>query len=126
MAAGTRVGAGGRKPARAGGGYAAPCVESRRGAAGGRGYRTRAVPGGCRPRGAAPGVGAVPMTATPWVAAVAVLGLLLGLALVLLGRGMRQRRGLGAGRTVSLNKVTLTSRRYGLRAWNEIIATTSG
>ena len=54
------------------------------------------------------------MTATPWVAAVAVLGLLLGLVLVLLGRGMRQRRGLGAGRTVSLDKVTLTSRRYGL------------
>jgi CRISPR-associated exonuclease Cas4 len=56
------------------------------------------------------------MTAMPGVAAVAVLVLLLGLALVLLGRGMRQRRGLGAGRTVALDNVTLTSRRYGLLA----------
>ena len=31
------------------------------------------------------------MTATPWVAAVAVLGLLLGLLLVLGGRGLRLR-----------------------------------
>ena len=73
-------------------------------AAGGR-------PGGC---GAASAVGALPMTATAWVAAGAVLALLLGLLLVLLGRGMRQRRGLGEGRTVSLDNVVLTSRRLGL------------
>src|SRR5947209_1146254 len=54
------------------------------------------------------------MKATPGVAAVAVLGLLLGLVLVLAGRGLRRRRGLGEGRTVSLDRVTLTSRRYGL------------
>jgi CRISPR-associated exonuclease Cas4 len=54
------------------------------------------------------------MTATPWVAAVAVLALLLGLVLLLAGRGLRRRRGLGEGRTVSLDRVTLTSRRLGL------------
>jgi CRISPR-associated exonuclease Cas4 len=46
------------------------------------------------------------MTATPWIAVAAVL--------MLLGRGMRQRRGLGGGKTVSLDRVTLTSRRLGL------------
>ena len=40
--------------------------------------------------------------------------MLLGLVLVLGGRGMRRRRGLGGGRTVALDNVTLTSRRYGL------------
>jgi len=54
------------------------------------------------------------MTATAWVAAGAVLALLLGLVLALLGRRMRQRRGLGGGKTVSLDRVTLTSRRLGL------------
>jgi len=49
-----------------------------------------------------------------WIAVAAVLGLLLGLVLALLGRGMRRRRGLGEGRTVSLDRVTLTSRRLGL------------
>jgi CRISPR-associated exonuclease Cas4 len=44
----------------------------------------------------------------------AVLALLLGLMLMLAGRGMRRRRGLGGGRTVSLDRVTLTSRRLGL------------
>jgi CRISPR-associated exonuclease Cas4 len=39
---------------------------------------------------------------------------LLGLWLMLVGRGMRQRRGLGGGKTVSLDRVTLTSRRLGL------------
>ena len=48
---------------------------------------------------------------TGWITAAAVLALLLGLWLVLAGRGMRQRRGLGGGRTVSLDRVTLTSRR---------------
>jgi CRISPR-associated exonuclease Cas4 len=44
---------------------------------------------------------------------VAFLCLLLGLWLMLAGRGMRQRRGLG-GKTVSLDRVTLTSHRLGL------------
>ena len=49
-----------------------------------------------------------------WIAAGAGLALLLGLVLVIAGRGMRRRRGLGGGRTVSLDRVTLTSRRLGL------------
>jgi CRISPR-associated exonuclease Cas4 len=49
-----------------------------------------------------------------WIAVAAVLALLLGLWLVLAGRGMRRRRGLGGGRTVSLDRVTLTSRWLGL------------
>ncbi len=49
-----------------------------------------------------------------WIAAGALLALLLGLWLMLAGRGMRQRRGLGSGRTVSLDNVTLTSLRLGL------------
>jgi CRISPR-associated exonuclease Cas4 len=44
----------------------------------------------------------------------AVLALLLGLWLMLAGRGMRQRRGLGGGKTVSLDRVMLTSRRLGM------------
>jgi CRISPR-associated exonuclease Cas4 len=54
------------------------------------------------------------MTIMPLLAAVAVLGLLLGLWLMLVGRDMRLRRGLGAGQTVSLDKATLTSHRLGL------------
>src|SRR3954452_9807807 len=106
MADARRAGAGAGEPGGTGCRYAAPCPESRCGAGRGRGYRIRAYPGGCRRPGAAPGVGAVPMTAMPWVAAVAAVALLLGLVLALLGRGMRQRRGLGAGKTVSLDKVT--------------------
>jgi CRISPR-associated exonuclease Cas4 len=52
--------------------------------------------------------------ASPWVTAFAVLGLLLGLWMMLAGRGMRQRHGLGAGKTVSLDKLTLRSQRLGL------------
>ena len=54
------------------------------------------------------------MTATAWVAAGALLALVVGLVLALLGRGMRRWRGLGGGKTVSLDRVTLTSRRLGL------------
>ena len=43
-----------------------------------------------------------------------VLALLVGLWLMLAGRGMRRRRGLGGGKTVSLDRVTLTSHRLGL------------
>jgi CRISPR-associated exonuclease Cas4 len=49
-----------------------------------------------------------------WIMAGAVLALLLGLLLMLLGRGIRRRRGLGGGKTVSLDRVTLTSQRLGL------------
>jgi CRISPR-associated exonuclease Cas4 len=49
-----------------------------------------------------------------WIADGAMLALLLGLLLILGGRAMRRRRGLGAGRTVALDNVTLTSPRYGL------------
>ena len=51
---------------------------------------------------------------TGWIALAAVLGLLLGFWLMLAGRGMRRRRGLGGGTTVSLDRVVLTSRRLGL------------
>jgi hypothetical protein len=49
-----------------------------------------------------------------WVVVAAVLPLLLGLVLVIGGRGMRRRRGLTGGKTVSLDRVTLTSVRLGL------------
>lgn len=49
-----------------------------------------------------------------WPAALAAGALLLGLSLLLAGRGMRQWRGLSGGETVSLDRVTLTSPRYGL------------
>ena len=52
--------------------------------------------------------------ATPWMAVAALLGLLLGLGLLLAGRGIRHRRGLGDGVTLSLDKVTLTSTQLGL------------
>ena len=43
-----------------------------------------------------------------------MLALLLGLVLILGGQGMRRRRGLGGGATVSLDRITLTSVRLGL------------
>jgi len=54
------------------------------------------------------------MTPGGWIAVGAVLVLLLGLWLILVGRGMQHRRGLGGGKTVSLDRVTLTSHRLGL------------
>src|SRR6266404_3076674 len=54
------------------------------------------------------------MIGMKWLAAGAGLSLLLGLLLMLLGRGMRRRRGLSGGRTVTLDNVTLVSRRHGL------------
>jgi CRISPR-associated exonuclease Cas4 len=59
-------------------------------------------------------VDVLPVISIPWSAAVAVLALLVGLVMVLGGQGMRCRRGLGEGRTVALDNVTLTSRRNGL------------
>src|SRR5271157_3438333 len=46
-----------------------------------------------------------------------IVGLVLG------GRGMRRRHGLGEGRTVSLDRVTLTSRRLGLTRPDRLIKT---
>jgi CRISPR-associated exonuclease Cas4 len=57
-----------------------------------------------------------------WIAVAAVLGLLLMLA----GRGMRQRRGLGGGKTVSLDKVTLSSHRLGLTGRPDRLIKTDG
>ena len=44
----------------------------------------------------------------------AVLALLVGLWLIMAGRGMRRRRGPGRRQDDSLDQVTLTSRRLGL------------
>jgi hypothetical protein len=49
------------------------------------------------------------MTGMPWLVAGAVLAAILGLRLMRAGRGMRQGRGLGGGKTVSLDQLTLTS-----------------
>jgi hypothetical protein len=49
-----------------------------------------------------------------WIAPGAFLALLLGLWLMLAGRGMRQRRGLSGCKTVSRDRVTLTSHRLDL------------
>jgi CRISPR-associated exonuclease Cas4 len=49
-----------------------------------------------------------------WIAVAAVLALVVGVLLVVVGQCLRRRRGLGEGRTVSLDRVTLTSRRLGL------------
>lgn len=56
----------------------------------------------------------------------AVLALVLGLWLMLVGRGMRNRRGLGGGKTVSLDRVTLTSRRLGLNGRPDRLIKTDG
>lgn len=66
------------------------------------------------------------MTATPWVIAVAVLALLAGLLLVLGGGRLRRRFGLGQGRTLALDDVTLTSRRYGLTCRPDRLVRTGG
>lgn len=54
------------------------------------------------------------MTGSTLMTVIALLGLLVGFLLILAGAGIRRRRGLGAGKTVSLDRVTLTSRRLGL------------
>jgi CRISPR-associated exonuclease Cas4 len=61
-----------------------------------------------------------------WVAVGAALALLLGLWLVLAGLGIRQRRGLGSGKTVSLDRVTLTSRSLGLTGRPDRLIKTDG
>jgi CRISPR-associated exonuclease Cas4 len=63
----------------------------------------------------------------PWlVGLAAALVLVVGLLLAGLGRGMRRRRGLGMGQTVSLDKVTLTSRRLGLTGRPDRLIKTGG
>ena len=42
------------------------------------------------------------------------MALLVGLWLMVAGRNIRFRRGLGSGKTISLDRVLLTSSRYGL------------
>jgi CRISPR-associated exonuclease Cas4 len=54
------------------------------------------------------------MTVMAWAIVAAAVLLLLALVLMLTGRGMRSRRGLGGGETLSLDKITLTSPRLGL------------
>jgi CRISPR-associated exonuclease Cas4 len=61
-----------------------------------------------------------------WIAPAAILALLAGLWLVLAGRGIRQHRGLGGGRTVSLDRITLTSRRLGLTGRPDRLIKTAG
>jgi hypothetical protein len=56
----------------------------------------------------------------------AVLALLLGLALIIGGQGIRRRRGLGSGKTVSLDGVTLTSARLGLTGRPDRLVKTGG
>ncbi|MBX9583815.1 MAG: Dna2/Cas4 domain-containing protein [Gemmataceae bacterium] len=66
------------------------------------------------------------MGLTPWAAAAAVPALLIGVLLVLTGRRVRERRGLGAGGTVSLDAVTLRSRRFGLTGRPDRLIKTGG
>jgi CRISPR-associated exonuclease Cas4 len=54
------------------------------------------------------------MTAISWTALASAVLLVLGLVLLLAGRRIRLRRGLGGGKTVSLVRITLTSPRLGL------------
>jgi CRISPR-associated exonuclease Cas4 len=60
-----------------------------------------------------------------WMA-IAAAALLAGLSLLLLGRSLRQRRGLGDGRTAALDNVTLVSRRYGLAGRPDRLVRTGG
>jgi CRISPR-associated exonuclease Cas4 len=66
------------------------------------------------------------MTGMPWMAVSAALALLLGLWLMLAGRRIRRRRGLSAGKTVSLDRITLTSARLGLIARPDRLVKTGG
>jgi CRISPR-associated exonuclease Cas4 len=47
-----------------------------------------------------------------WIAAGAVLALLVGLMMIFGGRGIRRRHGWMAGKTIALDNVTLVSHRY--------------
>jgi hypothetical protein len=52
-----------------------------------------------------------------WIAITVAMSFALGLLLVWAGRFLRQRHGLGAGRTLALDNVALVSRRWGLTGW---------
>jgi CRISPR-associated exonuclease Cas4 len=67
----------------------------------------------------------MPVTAA-WLVALAVLGLLVGLLMMAVGIGMRRRRGLGGGRTVALDSVTLVSKRLGLLSRPDRLVKASG
>jgi hypothetical protein len=58
--------------------------------------------------------------------ALAAVALLAGLLLLLIGRTLRRRRGLGDGRTISLDRVTLTSARLGLTGRPDRLIKTEG
>ena len=64
------------------------------------------------------------MTMALWPAAALLLAL--GLLLMLLGRGLLRSRGLGGGRTVSLDRVTLTSFPLGLTGRPDRLIKTGG
>ena len=66
------------------------------------------------------------MAVTPWMAVAAVLAVLAGLLLIIAGRRVRKRRGLGGGLTVSLDKVTLRSHRLGLTGRPDRLIKTGG
>jgi CRISPR-associated exonuclease Cas4 len=61
-----------------------------------------------------------------WIATAAAAALMVGVLLMLGGRGLRRRQGLGEGRTVALDNVTLTSRRYGLTGRVDRLIRTGG
>jgi CRISPR-associated exonuclease Cas4 len=66
----------------------------------------------------------LPITpAAGWIAASAFV---LGLMLVLAGKALRRRHGLGAGRTIALDNVTLVSRRLGLAGRVDRLVRTGG
>jgi CRISPR/Cas system-associated exonuclease Cas4 (RecB family) len=65
------------------------------------------------------------MTLPVELLALALL-LVLGLMLLLVSRGVRRRLGLGEGRTISLDKVTLTSPRLGLTGRVDRLIRTGG
>ncbi len=60
------------------------------------------------------------------ISALSVVACLIGLLFVLTGRQMRQRRGLGGGKTVSLDRITLTSARLGLTGRPDRLIKTDG
>jgi CRISPR-associated exonuclease Cas4 len=54
------------------------------------------------------------------------MALLVGVLLMAAGRGIRKRRGLGGGKTVSLDRVVLSSRRLGLTGRPDRLIKTDG
>src|SRR5262249_28877666 len=92
-----------------------------RGAPSGRGRRPAGRAGAGRSWGGGDG-----MPDMAWVVAVAALALLGGLLRIAGGGRLRRRFGLGEGRTVALDNVTLTSRRLGLTCRPDRLVRTGG